>query len=93
MLSDQILEEYLPADKLQEVKRILNGYNMGSAVKPLPIPKNVEVQANEGRFEVKAFQFGALPEQLRKPRIVRIGLVQHGMVKPTTAPIHEQVHP
>jgi beta-ureidopropionase len=87
---DQILEEYLPADKLQEVKRILNGYNMGSAVKTLPIPRNVEVQANEGKFEVKAFQFGALPEQLRKPRIVRIGLIQHGIVKPTTAPIHEQ---
>ena len=30
------------------------------------------------------------PEQMREPRIVRIGLIQNTIVKPTTAPLKEQ---
>lgn len=39
---------------------------------------------------LQAYRFEAATEQLRSPRVVRIGLIQHGMVAPTTAPIEEQ---
>lgn len=38
----------------------------------------------------QAYTFEAAAEQLRPPRVVRIGLIQHGMVAPTTAPFEEQ---
>ena len=38
----------------------------------------------------QAYRFDAAPEQLRPPRIVRIGLVQNGIKAPTTAPYAEQ---
>lgn len=47
--------------------------------------------ANEKSFELKAFAFGAAQEQTRSPRLVRIGLVQNQIVRPTTDPILEQV--
>ncbi len=39
---------------------------------------------------LQAYRFQAAAEQLRPPRVVRIGIIQHGMVAPTTAPIEEQ---
>jgi beta-ureidopropionase len=41
-------------------------------------------------FDLQACAFQAAREQLRPPRIVRIGLVQHGIVLPTTAPFADQ---
>lgn len=38
----------------------------------------------------QAYRFDAAPEQLRPPRIVRIGLVQNGIKAPTTALYAEQ---
>lgn len=45
---------------------------------------------SEGNFEVAGWRFKASQEQLRPPRIVRVGLVQHSIVLPTTSPIKEQ---
>lgn len=39
---------------------------------------------------LQAYRFDAAPEQLRPPRIVRIGLVQNSIKAPTTAPYAEQ---
>jgi hypothetical protein len=39
----------------------------------------------------RAFKFDAAPEQLRKPRVVKIGLIQNSIAAPTTAPLFEQV--
>eukprot|EP01118_Nematostelium_gracile_P016346 TRINITY_DN6747_c0_g1_i1.p1 TRINITY_DN6747_c0_g1~~TRINITY_DN6747_c0_g1_i1.p1 ORF type:complete len:393 (+),score=106.34 TRINITY_DN6747_c0_g1_i1:62-1240(+) len=87
---DSILDEHIPADKLSEVKRILYGYNMGTLVKSVPIPSTSQQMADKNNFEVKSYQMEARSEQLRKPRIVKIGLVQNAIVKPTTAPVHDQ---
>ncbi|KAF5841147.1 carbon-nitrogen hydrolase [Dunaliella salina] len=46
--------------------------------------------AADNGFDLQAFAFSAAPEQLRPPRIVRIGLVQHSIVLPTTAPYVQQ---
>lgn len=41
-------------------------------------------------FEIKSFGFTALKEDLRQPRIVKIGAVQNAIAAPTTDPIHKQ---
>lgn len=56
----------------------------------LELPKQAQQAAAEQGFDLQAYQFKATVEQLRPARIVRIGLIQHGIVKPTTAPFLEQ---
>ena len=59
---------------------------------PSPLPASrylMELQA--GGFDVQAHRFAAAPEQLRPPRVVRVGLVQHSIQAPTTAPFAEQL--
>lgn len=85
-----MLQEYLPADKLAHVQRVLYGWNCGKPVAAVPLAPELLKQAAAGGFDLQAYRFDASPEQLRAPRIVRIGLVQHGIVEPTTAPYAEQ---
>ena len=66
------------------------GFNMGQPVQPLALPDPVVQAATDHDFDCKAFQFRAAREQLRAPRVVRIGLVQNKIVLPTTAPFAEQ---
>lgn len=81
----------MPAEQLAAVKRVLYGANQGQAVAALDgVPKQVHQVAEQHGFDLQAYQFKAAAEQLRPPRIVRIGLIQHGIVKPTTAPFLEQ---
>jgi len=87
---DDVLTQYIPSDKLKEVKRILYGYNQGAPVEIIPISKEVSIEAEKENFEIKAFKFTASKEQLRNERIVRIGLIQNSIVKSTTYPILEQ---
>ena len=47
--------------------------------------------AKKHNFEIKAFKVTCPLEQLRAPRLVRIGLIQNMIAKPTTAPVKEQV--
>lgn len=47
--------------------------------------------ACECNFELKGCKFDAVQEQLRPPRRVRVGLIQHHIVLPTDAPVLEQV--
>lgn len=46
--------------------------------------------ADQHRFEVQGYAFSARREDLRKPRIVRVGAVQNGIVASTTEPVHVQ---
>jgi beta-ureidopropionase len=39
---------------------------------------------------IQSYGFEALKEDLRKPRIVRIGAIQHSLAEPTTAPVGVQ---
>lgn len=59
--------------------------------RPLELPSDVRDVASKHDFEVKAFQIGAAKEQMRPPKIVRIGLIQNKIVLPTSAPLQEQV--
>ena len=43
-------------------------------------------------FELKGFVFDADAEQLRPERRVRVAVIQHSIVLPTSAPIREQRH-
>ena len=58
----------------------------------LDTPAEAQRLAEEKNFELKAFSFGAAKEQTRAPRLVRIGLVQNKIVRPTSDPILEQVN-
>lgn len=47
--------------------------------------------AKKKDFELAGYRYSPAPESTRKPRVVRIGLVQNKIVLPTTAPVAEQV--
>lgn len=56
----------------------------------LPISKEGQALAKASNFVLKAYKIDALKEDLRKPRIVRIGAVQHSLAVPTTESVHVQ---
>lgn len=86
----QHLQEQLAPEQLAAVRRVLYGANQGQPVAALELPKPAQAAAAEQGFDLQGYQFKAAAEQMRAPRIVRIGLIQHGIVKPTTAPFLEQ---
>uniref|UniRef100_A0A493T243 Beta-ureidopropionase 1 n=1 Tax=Anas platyrhynchos platyrhynchos TaxID=8840 RepID=A0A493T243_ANAPP len=81
------LERYIPASDLADVKRILYG---GEARK-LNLPDAALSAAQERDFELLGYGFDAAPEQLRRPRIVRVGLVQNKIPLPTDTAVAVQV--
>lgn len=83
-------QEYIPADKLVQVKRVLYGFNRGQPVEDLPLDDALRQQAAAKGFDLRGSAFRAAPEQLRPPRVVRIGLVQNQIVLPTTEPYPDQ---
>lgn len=46
--------------------------------------------AQANGFEIKGYRFTARAEELRQPRVVRVGAIQNSIVLPTTAPIEQQ---
>ncbi|CAM6126582.1 unnamed protein product [Calypogeia fissa] len=88
---ERLLAEHLPAPLLQEVNRVLLGYNAGNLVKTLAIPDSVTKDAAAKKFDLLAYKFSAAEEQLRTPRVTRVGLVQNAIVLPTTAPFQHQM--
>ncbi|XP_077377114.1 beta-ureidopropionase isoform X2 [Festucalex cinctus] len=82
------LEMYIPKAELKEVKRIL----FGKETKILDLPSGALEAARQGDFELKAFSFEATEEQLRLPRRIRVGLIQHHIVLPTDVPVLDQVN-
>lgn len=56
----------------------------------LPVAKGAQAIADKNNFVIQSYGFSALTEDLRQPRLVRIGAVQHSIVKPTSANIGEQ---
>ena len=58
----------------------------------LDLPSSALALAQEKDFEVTGYVFdGALPEDTRAPRVVRVGCIQNKIVLPTTASVSEQV--
>jgi len=88
---DTVLDKYVPAEELAEVKRILYGYNQGKPVAVVPVTEEGSKNAKEFNFDLKAFKFTAAAEEMRAPRIVKIGLIQHSITHSTTDTIAAQV--
>ncbi|XP_074966634.1 beta-ureidopropionase isoform X3 [Phalacrocorax aristotelis] len=80
------LEQHIPPQDLAEVKRILYG---GEARK-LNLPAAALSAAQERDFELQGYRFDAAPEQLRRPRIVRVGLIQNKIPLPTDTAVAAQ---
>lgn len=76
----------LPEADQKEAFRIL----YGDLPEALVIPESVSRAAEKHDFEVAAYRFAAAKEQRRAPRVVRAGVIQTQIVKPTDAPVLEQ---
>uniref|UniRef100_A0A4W3IRX2 Beta-ureidopropionase n=1 Tax=Callorhinchus milii TaxID=7868 RepID=A0A4W3IRX2_CALMI len=84
---EKCLERHVPPEELREVRRIL----YGKETRMLDLPLCALETAVERDFELKGLGFEAAPEQLRQPRIVRVGIIQNKIVLPTNAPVAQQV--
>lgn len=69
---------------------MLYGLNMGKPVAAVQLAPEALAAAEAGGYDLQAYRFTAAPEQLRPPRVVRVGLVQNSIQVPTTAPYAEQ---
>lgn len=57
----------------------------------LDLPTAALSAAQEKDFELQGYGFEAAPEQLRRPRIVRVGLIQNKLPLPTDTAVAVQV--
>jgi beta-ureidopropionase len=80
----------VPAEELNEVKRILYGFNRGALVPSLPLSAEGQKSAQEHKFDLKSFKFSAVPEETRQSRIVKIALVQHSITHSTSDSVTAQ---
>nr|XP_018916514.1 PREDICTED: beta-ureidopropionase [Bemisia tabaci] len=78
--------EHIPQPQRSKVKKILYGQEF----EPLELPKTAVAIATAEDFELAGYKFDVPTEQLRAPRIVRVGAVQNKIVAPTILPIEEQ---
>ncbi|KAL5287352.1 UPB1 family protein [Megaselia abdita] len=83
---EDCLEKYIPKEELKEVKRILYGRSDDR----LELPEETRKLAEKINLELKGYSIPAASEELRKPRIVRIGAIQNAIVLPTTDPFEKQ---
>lgn len=80
---EDILEKNLPEKELSEVKRLLYGRELQC----LDLPQ----WTGKTELDVKGYVMsGGVTEQLRPPSIVRVGIIQHAIVSPTTDPLQKQ---
>ncbi|CAH2295421.1 beta-ureidopropionase isoform X1 [Pelobates cultripes] len=85
---EQVLQGHIPGQEIKEVWRILYGKEPGI----LDLPDVAVNAASQGQFELKGFILEAATEQLRRPRIVRVGLIQNKIQTATTEPVVEQIY-
>jgi len=84
---EDILARNLSGDDLSEARRILYGKQLSSP----PIPDDVTADAASRNYEVACYSLPAASEEMRAPRVVRIGAIQNKIVLPTDSLIAEQV--
>ncbi|KAG8455850.1 hypothetical protein GDO86_001880 [Hymenochirus boettgeri] len=84
---EKLLEKHIPAGELREVWRLLYGKD----ISPLDLPSSAFQAASIRGFELQGYGFEAAVEQTRRPRIVRVGLIQNKIQLPTSAPVTEQI--
>ena len=84
---DHILEKHIPDNDLKEVKRVL----YGAPVDTLHISNDITEISSLHTFEVAAYKIPTPNEQVRQPRLVKIGAIQNHIVLPADKPVLEQV--
>ncbi|NP_001087502.1 ureidopropionase, beta S homeolog [Xenopus laevis] len=84
---EKLLEKHIPPDELREVWRLL----YGKEIRPLDLPSCASQAASKAGFDLQGYGFEAAQEQTRRPRIVRVGLIQNKIQLPTTDPVTEQI--
>lgn len=80
--------QHIPEAERAQVTRILYGRQFDSM--QLQLPADTYRRAEQLDFQLAAYRIDAAAEQLRPPRVCRIGLVQNRIVLPTSAPVAEQ---
>ncbi|KAK7793874.1 hypothetical protein R5R35_014153 [Gryllus longicercus] len=83
---EKCLEENIPENLLSDVQRILYGRN----VPILEIHPDAKILSSHHNFDIQGYRFNAASEQLRAPRIVRVGIIQNKIILPTTARLEAQ---
>lgn len=82
-----ILEKHLPDDELNEVRRILYGRNLPK----LDLPADAQKAAEDLEFDLSGYKIdGCATEEVRSPQVVKVGLIQNQIVKPTTESVLDQ---
>ena len=76
----------LPEQDQREAFRIL----YGDLPDTIAIDPELQAYADKHDFELAAYKIHAALEQRRKPRVVRIGVIQNQIVIPTDRPVVEQ---
>ncbi|XP_049871487.1 uncharacterized protein LOC126370583 [Pectinophora gossypiella] len=84
---DNIIKNNLNPEQLKEFNRIYYGRENHSELK---LKESTRKISNEKNFQVAAYSFSAANEEVRNPRVVKLGLVQHSVVLPTDRPVDEQ---
>ncbi|KAL0489907.1 beta-ureidopropionase [Acrasis kona] len=87
---DDVLAEYLPEKELEQVRRVLYGKSCQDLTKTLPEKELTESETKN--YDLKYFSMvdNAIQEQLRPRRVVKIGVIQNAIVKPTNASVQDQ---
>ncbi|KER23479.1 hypothetical protein T265_14635, partial [Opisthorchis viverrini] len=62
----------------------------GKRLDVLSIPEDAYQTAERLDLKLKAYRFPSVPEQLRSPRLIRIGAIQNKLVLPTSRPVADQ---
>ncbi|CAN8251664.1 unnamed protein product [Cochlearia groenlandica] len=87
---NQLLTANLKPEIYQEVTRLLLGRNCGSTLEPIVLPDSAKALSSKHGFDLQAARFSADKEQMRKTRVVRVGLIQNSIALPTTALFSDQ---
>ena len=87
-LEDMLRTRLLP-EEFADAMRVMQGSNMGAAVRTLDVPAEVTAAADVGDFDLKAYQSLSARADEARPRD-RLGLVQNKIVLPTDAPVEDQ---
>lgn len=84
---DNLVKKNLKSDELKQFNRIYYGREDHCELKLQDATLDKSEKEN---FEVAAFLFSAAKEEIRKPKIVKLGLIQHSIILPTNKPVKDQ---
>ncbi|CAG9790818.1 unnamed protein product [Diatraea saccharalis] len=84
---DNIVKKNLKPEDLKQFNRIHYGREDHCELK---LKESTIKKCHEANIEVAGYYFTANREQIRDPRYVKVGVIQHSIVQPTDKPLSEQ---